>query len=213
MGLIPEAGSPTPDEAETTEPHPSASSPKGGPVPTLVKTICSLAILTVAVVAAYPQKTQPVAEGPTTLVITFKDGHQQTFSMSDIARVQYVGAADATLGPEYFLGKWEVGDGNSGTFVIALESNGEASKTLGASHGIWTIEGDEARISWDDGWHDAIRKVNSGDHEKLAYLPGTTFSDKPENITNARKLGPDVDFPRMCEGCQKATVKIDQDRP
>ena len=81
------------------------------------------------------------------MVITFKDGHQQTFSMSDVARVQYVGAAEAYLAPDYFLGKWEVGDGNSGTFVITLESNGEASKTLGASHGVWTIEGNEARIT------------------------------------------------------------------
>jgi hypothetical protein len=72
-----------------------------------------------------------------------KDGHQQTFSMSDVARVEYVGATDAYLAPEYFLGNWEVGDG-SGTFLITLESNGEASKTLGASHGIWTVERNEA---------------------------------------------------------------------
>lgn len=146
-----------------------------------------LAVLGTLIAVASPQKAQP-PHGPTTLVITFKDGHQQTFFMSDIARVQYVGAADATLGPEYFLGKWEVGDGSSGTFLITLESNGEASKTLGASHGIWTIEKDEARISWDDGWHDAIRKVGDGAHEKLAYAPGTTFSDKPQNVENAQRV-------------------------
>lgn len=156
---------------------------------TLARIVCCLGILTAAVFAAHPQKAKP-SDGPTTMVITFKDGHQQTFSMSDIAQVQYVGSADANLSPDYFLGKWEVGDGNSGTFMITLESNGEASKTLGASHGIWTVEGDEARISWDDGWHDAIRKVSDAAHEKLAYYPGTTFSDKPENVTNAQKLGP-----------------------
>ena len=154
----------------------------------LIKIASALGIFASIVSAAHPQTSKPTSDGPSTLVITFKDGHQQTFSMSDIARVQYVGASDAYLAPAYFLGKWEVGDGNSGTFLITLESNGEASKTLGASHGVWTIEGNEARISWDDGWHDAIRKTSSG-HEKLAYEPGTTFSGKPQNVTNARKLG------------------------
>jgi hypothetical protein len=107
--------------------------------------------------------------------------------MSDVARVEYAGAADAILGADYFLGKWEVGDGNSGTFLITLESNGEASKTLGASHGIWTVEGSEAHISWDDGWHDAIHKIGTA-HEKFAFAPGTTFSDKPNNVTAARRL-------------------------
>ena len=121
------------------------------------------------------------------MVITFKDGHQQTFSMSDVARVQYFGSVDPYLALDYFLGKWEVGDGNSGTFLITLDSNGEASKTLGASHGVWTVEGNEARINWDDGWHDALRKTSSG-YEKLAYEPGTTFSDKPANVTKADRL-------------------------
>ena len=65
------------------------------------------------------------------MVITLKDGYQQTFSRSDVARVEYVGATEAYLTPEYFLGDWEVGVGD-GTFRITLESNGGASKTLGA---------------------------------------------------------------------------------
>lgn len=149
--------------------------------------LCGLGILTALASPASPQKSQP-ADGPSTMVITFKDGHQQTFSMSDIARVQYLGNAEAYVAPDYFLGKWEVGDGNSGTFLITLESNGEASKTLGASHGIWTVEGNEARISWDDGWHDAIRKVADGAHEKLAYYPGTAFSDQPQNVAKAQRV-------------------------
>jgi len=77
-------------------------------------------------------------------VITFKGGHQQTFSMSDVARVEYVGATQAYLSPRYFLGQWEVGDGSGDTFRITLESIGEAGRTLGASHGIWTVEGNES---------------------------------------------------------------------
>lgn len=155
---------------------------------TLVKSVCALGMLIAASFPASAQKAQSTAGDPTTLVITFKDGHQQTFLMSEVDRVEYVGASDAILGQDYFLGKWEVGDGSSsGTFQITLEANGEASKTLGASHGIWTIEGNEARINWDDGWHDAIRKVGSN-NEKFAFEPGTTFSDKPNNVAAARKL-------------------------
>jgi hypothetical protein len=43
----------------------------------------------------------------------------------------------------------------------------------------------EARISWDDGWHDAIRKVGTT-HEKRAYEPGKSFDDQPSNVTAAR---------------------------
>jgi hypothetical protein len=42
----------------------------------------------------------------------------------------------------------------------------------------------EARISWDDGWHDVIRKVGAK-HEKFAYEPGKSFSDPPANVTAA----------------------------
>lgn len=154
----------------------------------LVRDLCLVGMLIVSSHGLHAQKTESGASGPPSMVITFKDGHQETFLMSDIARVQYVAASDAVLGTDYFLGRWEVGSGSSnGTFQITLESNGEASKTLGASHGIWTIEGDEARINWDDGWRDAIRKVGTK-HEKFAYEPGTTFSDKPNNVTAARKL-------------------------
>lgn len=154
---------------------------------TFVKTVCALGILIAASSTVSAQKTEAAPDGPTSLVVTFKDGHQQTFLMSDVARVEYLGASEATLAPDYFVGKWEVGDGSSGTFLITLESNGEASKTLGASHGIWTVEGNEARISWDDGWHDAIRKVGSN-NEKFAFEPGTTFTDKPNNVTAGKKL-------------------------
>jgi hypothetical protein len=94
---------------------------------------------------------------------------------------------EPTLGLDHFLGKWEAGDGNSGTFFITFETNGEATRSIGASHGIWAIVGDEARISWDDGWHDVIRKVGDT-HEKFAFAPGTTFDDQPANVTAARRL-------------------------
>jgi hypothetical protein len=105
------------------------------------------------------QQNESAATEPTSIVIVFKDGHQETFEMAEIARIEYRDVGDATLGLDYFLGKWEAGDGNSGTFFITLEPNGEATRSIGASHGIWVIVGDEVRVSWDDGWHDVLRKV------------------------------------------------------
>ena len=42
----------------------------------------------------------------------------------------------------------------------------------------------EARIAWDDGWHDVIRKVGTK-HEKVAFEPGKSLSETPNNVTNA----------------------------
>ena len=148
--------------------------------------ICLLGLLVLAAYCADPNPQTPQNE-QTSIVITFKDGHQQSFLMADIARVEYKDASDSTLGTEHFQGKWEDGDGNGGTFFINFEPNGEASKSIGASHGTWTIVGDEARITWDDEWHDAVRMVGDK-HEKFAFAPGTTFEDKPANVTGARKI-------------------------
>jgi hypothetical protein len=155
----------------------------------LVRAICAGGMLTVAALAATTKPVPAPTDAPVSIVIIFKDGHQETFAMSDIARIEFTGASDSTLGPDYFLGKWEVGNGSSGTFFIKLEPNGEASRSFGASHGVWTVVGDEARISWDDGWHDVIRKIGEA-HEKFAFAPGATFSDKPDNVASARKLEP-----------------------
>src|SRR5580692_6988443 len=84
-----------------------------------------------------------------------------------------------------FVGKWELGEGNGGNFYATLDADGEAHKSKGSSHGTWTVVGGEARISWDDGWHDAIRKVD-GKYEKFAYEPGKSFDDTPSNVTAAR---------------------------
>jgi hypothetical protein len=148
-------------------------------------------VLGTLVVTAHAAKENPqpaLQEEHTSIVITFKDGHQQSYLMADIARVEYKSAGEAAVGPEEFLGKWEAGTGTAdSTFFITFETNGEASKSIGASHGTWTIVGDEARISWDDEWHDVIRKVGDK-YQKFAFAPGTTFDDKPENVTGARKL-------------------------
>ena len=118
------------------------------------------------------------------LVITFKDGRQRSFLMSDIARIEVNTGKATAVSKTRFLGKWRVGEGNGGTFYITLEQDGGARKTIGSSHGTWTTVENEARITWDDGWHDAIRK-NGSRFEKAAFGPGKTFTDTPDNVTKA----------------------------
>ena len=125
-------------------------------------------------------------------VIVFKDGHQEKLPASDIAHIEFEPSAVAAMAPSraHFVGKWEVGEGgNSGNFFITLDADGEARKSIGASHGTWTVVDSEARINWDDGWHDVIRKVGSK-HEKLAFEPGKSFDDSPSNVTAARNTQP-----------------------
>ena len=125
--------------------------------------------------------------GPT---LVFKDGHQQSFAAADVARFEFSSQEpEAHVGRNHFLGKWEVGQGNGMNFTITLETDGQAHKTIGASHGTWIVVDSEARIAWDDGWHDAIRKVGSK-HEKRAFAPGKSFSDEPDNVTDARNTNP-----------------------
>ena len=121
-------------------------------------------------------------------LVIFKDGRRQNLAMTDVARIEFSSQMkELPFGRNHFVGKWEVGVGafGSGHFFITLEPTGEARKTLGSSHGTWTLVDGEARINWDDGWHDAIRKVGSK-HEKRAYEPGKTFSDEPSNVTDAK---------------------------
>jgi hypothetical protein len=132
---------------------------------------------------------KPAPPDKDAIVIVFKDGRQQIFSLADIERIEFKSppSTAAVAGINSFLGKWKVGVGDvmGGTFFITLQRDGVASKSIGSSHGTWTVVDKEARISWDDGWHDAIRRVGTK-FEKFAYEPGKTFTDKPSNVTDAK---------------------------
>jgi hypothetical protein len=125
------------------------------------------------------------------LSVTYTDGHQEKINAAEIARIEFEGSAVGTTAPvrAHFVGKWEVGEGNGGTFYITLDADGTATKTLGASHGTWTLVDGEAHIQWDDGWHDAIRKTGNK-HEKRAFAPGKSFDETPSNVTAARNTQP-----------------------
>ena len=149
--------------------------------------VALLGILVLAIPTALAAAPAPPAD-KNAIVIVFKDGRQQTFSMADIERIEFKTPVSnsAVVRGNTFLGKWKVGDGNFGTFFITLDRDSIASKSLGASHGTWTVVDNEARISWDDGWHDAIRKTGNK-YEKRAFEPGKSFTDPPSNVTDAKR--------------------------
>jgi hypothetical protein len=159
------------------------------------KTLLSLSLLgmVVFVVASGSAQKKDTASKPTqdSVVITFKDGHSQRYPVADVAKIEFESAnaetADSSSG--HFLGKWKVGDGMGGTFFITLERDGKAYKTFGHDYGRWKVVGDEARITWDDGWRDVIRKAGNR-YEKVAFHPGKTFSDAPDHIADASSTDP-----------------------
>jgi hypothetical protein len=163
------------------------------------RAISVLAGLVLMVAGAVAQ----AAKSQDEMVIVFKDGHQQSVAMSSVARIEFKSAetpaasskptgasGTAALGVNHFVGKWQVGEGNGWSkFYITLNRDGSAKKTLGGPNGKWALVDNEAQITWDDGWHDAIRKVGSK-HQKFAYGPGKSFADDPDNVTDARNTDP-----------------------
>src|SRR5262245_32437588 len=149
----------------------------------------SLIVLTLAASAA---------DNKDSVVITFKDGHQQSFPLSEVSKIQLKNSGKTTSVPlpiastasaGHFLGRWRCGDGQGHNFIITLDRDGHATKSIGSSRGTWVVENGEAHVSWNDGWHDAIRKNGNG-YEKVAYGPGKTFSDAPDNTADAKSLDP-----------------------
>jgi hypothetical protein len=137
------------------------------------------------------------------IVITFKDGHQQAFPLADVARIEFKplsaaapaakkpGSEAEAPGRRRFVGKWTVGDGKGHTYTFTFEENGKATNTVGSGgHGTWSYVDGEARAVWDDGWHDAIRKVGSK-YRKYAYAPGVSFNDAPDHVADAERMNPE----------------------
>src|SRR5262244_106239 len=81
---------------------------KENDVVTIAQHACFLGTLVLAAgLSARPApQSDPAAKEPSSIVITFKDGHRETFPMADIARVEYRDVVDSSLGQDYFLGEW-----------------------------------------------------------------------------------------------------------
>lgn len=128
------------------------------------------------------------------IVITFKDGHQQTYSLSDIRQIEFKtspGTKSASrtdlAGRHHFIGKWTVGDGQGHTYVFDLKEDGQATNNVeSGGHGTWAYVNGEAHLSWDNGWHDTIRKVGSK-YRKFAYEPGKSVDGPASNEGDAQK--------------------------
>jgi hypothetical protein len=154
-------------------------------------------LLCLAAPAGFAGASPASKSGAGTIVIVFKDGHKQSFNLSEIERVEFPGATDAAgstgsaNGPSRgrFLGKWECGDGNGSNFFITLEQNGDAKRSIGDVRGKWSYVDGEAHVTWDDGAQDAIRRVGNYFH-KYAYAAGKSFSDTPDNVTDAHNTTP-----------------------
>jgi hypothetical protein len=153
------------------------------------RVICIAGSLALAVAAGTQARAASTEES--SIVITFKDGRQQTFPLATIAHIEFTapaGRAPVTSRGN-FLGRWQVGDGQGNDFIITLSRDGKASKTIGSPHGTWRTVHGEAQITWDDGWQDSIRKVGDK-YEKAAHAPGKTFDDPAVNVTDAKSLEP-----------------------
>jgi hypothetical protein len=148
----------------------------------------ALALAIPAIGWAAPQKATSGS-----IVIVFKDGHRQTFNLSDIERVEFptsgepAATASSASGPSRnrFLGSWEVGDGSGSNFQIRLNDDGSAFRSLGNVRGTWMYVDGEARVTWNDGNKDCIRKVGTI-YRKFAYSAGKSFTSDPDNEANAR---------------------------
>jgi hypothetical protein len=159
--------------------------------------LASLAAFSLSVLPASFAKTPPAnKDSASSIVIVFKDGHRQSFNLADIARVEFAGAPEtAAVGnPDWpargrYVGRWVAGDGNGNTFIINLKDDGNAMRSIGDVHGTWIWFNGEARITWDDGAQDAIRKVGSR-FQKYAYSAGKSFTDAPDNVTSAQNTTP-----------------------
>lgn len=158
----------------------------------------SVLLSTLLTAVAVSHSAPAAKSAPGTLVIVFKDGHRQSFNLSDVERVEFPGgpavAAAAPVNPQApprgrYIGKWEVGDGAGSTFTITLNESGSAHRTLGDVHGRWVYANGEALITWDDGAQDAIRKVGAR-YQKSAYSAGKLFTDQPDNVADAHNTSP-----------------------
>ncbi len=158
---------------------------------------CAVLVLGIATAIAQNHASKTA---PGQIVIVFKDGHRQTFNLADVARLEFSGSGGIPIGDVaptpagapprgHFLGKWEVGDGSGGTFYITLDDNGGAWRSLHRVHGRWAYVNGEARVTWDDGAMDAIRRIDGKD-QKFAYRAGKAFTDEPDNVTDAHNTSP-----------------------
>jgi hypothetical protein len=157
----------------------------------------TIAVPALAILIAIPvlsqTNTTSTQAAQNAIIITFKDGRQQSIPLTDVAKIEFKTSTSQTSlrgTRALFTGEWKVGTGVAGdTFLITLAADGTATKTHGNPDGHWEVVGGEARITWDDGWRDVIRKRGSK-YEKAAYAPGKSLTESPSNVASATRTEP-----------------------
>ncbi len=122
-------------------------------------------------------------------LVILRAGKEEQVPLSDVARIDVnESSGESALGRSHFIGRWEVGAGGDapGTFIITLDRDGKAHKTVGGHRGTWTFVDGTARISWEDGWTDVIVQVGSK-YEKRAYESGKPLTGPPTNVAAAKR--------------------------
>jgi hypothetical protein len=89
---------------------------------------------------------------------------------------------------ETFVGRWRIVDDKDRTvMVFTLAASSEARKSHALdTKGKWKVVGDEAHITWDDGWRDVLKPIKGG-MVRAGYEPGTAADAPPSTTQRATK--------------------------
>jgi hypothetical protein len=99
------------------------------------------------------------------------------------AEINYVAAAS-----KQFVGRWRIvkeTDGSSSYITLTKSFGGQKSIRPTATAN-WEIVGDEARITFSDGWLDILRPQKDR-VLCIAFKPGTSWNDAPDQTMRAIK--------------------------
>jgi hypothetical protein len=93
--------------------------------------------------------------------------------------------------PARFVGRWQInGDDSTGEapFFITLRPSFEAYKSnVPLATGRWEIVGEDARITWSDGWRNLLRPQEGNNADVVGFSPGTSWENPPANTLRAVK--------------------------
>ncbi len=97
-----------------------------------------------------------------------------------------IGADDADLGEDEFVGTWRVEDSQGRPFEIVLSASGRAEGDRAGEglSGTWDRDGTSAVISWETGWTTKITRAGDG-YTKTAY---DATAAAPTSTSPAQKI-------------------------
>ena len=111
------------------------------------------------------------------------------FSFFVLSAILFLGVAFAEeAAHSEFSGTWKLKDTDGTVFHATLNADGTSKSDWGPGEtGTWKQEGNQARVSWTDGWRDVIIKDANG-YRKLGYAPEVPETGEPTNNAPAEKM-------------------------